>query len=1047
MSRGGKKLIGCLASLAIAGVGAIAVPLAAHAATSSAPVVISEIYPGGGGSTGVYTHDYVELHNKTAAPVNVTGWTLRYRSSGGTSWSTSVTLSGSIAAGDYVVIQTGSLGSSGSPVPAPDYIGSAGVNLSATAGHVALVDTAAPLACTTTCAAEPAVQDLVGYGAAANGPAGTPAPSPTDNSQSIQRNAASDNTVVNGDDFSSAAPTPNAPAVDVEPPVPTAYTIAEIQGTATSSQHVGELVVTEGVVTAAYPTGGFNGFVIQTEGTGGFTDIAGQTASDGITVVGGVPATLAVGDFVSVTGTVQENFGLTRIVVANAAAVSELAVPFDAVTPVTAPWPASAGERETIESMLYTPQGQFTVSETFPTNQFGEVGLATGTTPLMQPSDRGRPGSAEFLATEADNFARGVTLDDGVSTNYLSGANRALVPPFISLDGSLRVGSTPTFATNVIVDFQFGAWRFQPLAPVTDANDDAFVTFAGTRPATPDPAALGDGEVKIATFNVLNYFTTGGVAYEAAHPGADCVPFTDRVGNPVTVNNCGEGFNGPRGAWEAEDLARQQAKTVAAIIAMDADVVGLMEMENSANMGEAPDEATAALVDALNAAAGPGTWAFIPSSAELPDQSLRDVITNAIIYQPAVVTPVGASRALGALSGPGQAFDNAREPIGQAFVPAAGGDPFFVAVNHFKSKGCSNDAAPADQDLGDGQSCFNASRVAQAQALTAWVDGLLPTYSPAITDAYLVGDFNAYTYEDPMQVFYDSGYVDLNAEHGNLEQSYNFDGLNGSLDHIVANPSAAARVTGSDIWNINAPESLALEYSRYNYHGALFYAPDPYRSSDHDPEVAAIRAGVADPEAPVITAPAPGSLTSDPTPTISGSAAPGTTVEVIEGATILGTATTAADGSWTMTSTVLAEGAHTITATVTDEHGQISPPSAPVTFTVDSVAPGRPTITSPAQLAVVRTTNVPVVGTGEPAATITVQVDGSAVGTTAVDAAGGWSLTTPPLTNGLHLLTARAVDAAGNRSAVSNAVLIVVCDSAAPGGRSSIGWRLFCRGR
>jgi hypothetical protein len=298
-----------------------------------------------------------------------------------------------------------------------------------------------------------------------------------------------------------------------------------------------------------------------------------------------------------------------------------------------------------------------------------------------------------------------------------------------------------------------------------------------------------------------------------------------------------------------------------------------------------------------------------------------------------------------------------------------------------------------------------------------------------------------------MQVFYDSGYVDLNNERGNPKQSYNFDGLNGSLDHILANPSAAGRVTGSDIWNINAPESLALEYSRYNYHGALFYAPDPYRSSDHDPEVAAIRAGFADPEAPVITAPAPGSLTSDSTPTISGSAAAGTTVQVTEGATILGTAIAGADGSWTMTSPTLAEGAHTITATVTDEHGQISPPSAPVSFTVDSVAPARPAITSPAQLAVVRTTNVPVIGTAEPAATITLEVDGSAVGTAPVDAAGAWSLTTPPLTNGLHLLTARAVDAAGNRSAVSNAVLIVVCDSRAPGGRSSIGWRLFCRGR
>ena len=94
-----------------------------------------------------------------------------------------------------------------------------------------------------------------------------------------------------------------------------------------------------------------------------------------------------------------------------------------------------------------------------------------------------------------------------------------------------------------------------------------------------------------------------------------------------------------------------------------------------------------------------------------------------------------------------------------------------------------------------------------------------------------------------MQVFYNAGYTDLNEHHGNMHQSYNFDGLNGSLDHILANEAALDRVTGSDIWNINAPESLALEYSRYNYHGTLFYAPDAYRSSDHDPEVAAITSG------------------------------------------------------------------------------------------------------------------------------------------------------------------------------------------------------------
>jgi 5'-nucleotidase len=204
---------------------------------------------------------------------------------------------------------------------------------------------------------------------------------------------------------------------------------------------------------------------------------------------------------------------------------------------------------------------------------------------------------------------------------------------------------------------------------------------------------------------------------------------------------------------------------------------------------------------------------------------------------------------------------------------------------------------------------------------------------------------------------------------------------------------------------------------------------------------------VPGPAAPVITSPAPGSTTSDRTPTISGTAAPGTTVTVTEGATVLGTAVTGGNGSWTMTSTNLAQGSHTITATATDSQGGTSAASAPVTFTVDSVAPGRPTITTPSQLAIVRTMNVPVAGTAEPASTVTVHVDGATVGTAAVGANGAWSLSTPSVSNGLHLLTARAVDAAGNRSAVSNPVLILVCDSRAPGGRFSLVWLLLCRGR
>ena len=624
MSRGARSLIGCLSSLAIVGLGLGVAPhpIRAEVPNAVGDVIINEVYGGGGNAGATYTHDFIELYNSTGAPIDLSTYSVQYRSAAGAanSW-VRTDLTGTIPANGHHLVQQAQGASGTTPLPAPDSTGT--TPMAGAGGVVALVSNQTTLDCTgSACVALAAVRDLVGSNTA-NTFAGAGPTVASSNTTSVSRDATHANTWNNAADFTAGPPTPTNSGI--APPAATPRTIAEIQGTGSSSPHVGELVVTEGVVTASYPTGGFNGFVIQTEGTGGLATLAGHTASDAIFVFGAVlGAGVTTGDHVEVTGTVQENFALTRLTIAGASAVTELAEPVRPVAPVTAPWPASAAERESIESMLLTPQGDFTVSETFPTNQFGEVGLATGTTPLRQPSDVAQPGTAEFDAVVTDNFARGVTLDDGASTNYLSAANSALTPPFITTDGTFRVGAPADFSTDVIVDYQFGAWRFQPLVPLTDANDQSFVTYTGVRPPAPDPVALGDGDIHIATFNVLNYFTTGGVAYETSHPGVDCTSFNDRSGAPITVRACsqpGASVNGPRGAWDAANLARQQAKTVAAINALDADVVGLMEIENSANLGEPVDEATATLVGALNAAAGATVWAFIPSSAEFPDQA------------------------------------------------------------------------------------------------------------------------------------------------------------------------------------------------------------------------------------------------------------------------------------------------------------------------------------------------------------------------------------------------------------------------------------------
>jgi len=342
-----------------------------------------------------------------------------------------------------------------------------------------------------------------------------------------------------------------------------------------------------------------------------------------------------------------------------------------------------------------------------------------------------------------------------------------------------------------------------------------------------------------------------------------------------------------------------------------------MEIENSARLGEQPDEATATLVAALNTAAGFAKWAYVPSSAELPDVALQDVITNAIIYQPAEVVRSGASRALGTQSQDDQAFGNAREPLAQAFRPTAGGERFLFVVNHFKSKGSAG-PFPGDADAGDGQGASNASRKMQATALRDWVT----TIQGDVDSVVLAGDFNSYGQEDPLRLLYDAGYVDAEQTFGIDTSSYSFSGLSGSLDHILLNDAALDRATDGDIWNINSGEVISLEYSRYNYHGTLFHSADPYRSSDHDPVIVGLAAG-EDERAQTrttLSARPPvhvnGAVASTLTATVTseGTASPTGVVEFREGDVVVGsTAVSKGIAKFTLPG-VLTRGAHTYTA-------------------------------------------------------------------------------------------------------------------------------------
>ncbi len=279
-----------------------------------------------------------------------------------------------------------------------------------------------------------------------------------------------------------------------------------------------------------------------------------------------------------------------------------------------------------------------------------------------------------------------------------------------------------------------------------------------------------------------------------------------------------------RGATNAEQFAKQASKDVRAIQTLDADVVTLLEIEDTDSTGYTPGNADAALADLvqrLNADAGRTKWAYVPMPDELYGVD-RDVIRNGIIYQPSAVTPVGDPVGLVDES----VWFNAREPIAQTFL--AQDDVFTVVANHLKSK-TPGEPTGDNVDTGDGQGEWNGDRRRQAASLATFVDGLKA--STEDNDVIALGDFNAYSKEDPIEDLRGRGFTDLGEALDPGRYSYVFDELSGSLDHALATASLTAKVTDLTHWNINSVESFAYQYTG----DPALYAPNAYRSSDHDP--------------------------------------------------------------------------------------------------------------------------------------------------------------------------------------------------------------------
>jgi predicted extracellular nuclease len=592
----------------------------------------------------------------------------------------------------------------------------------------------------------------------------------------------------NGQTFGTGDPDPDPDPEPAEQCGDEATLIHDIQGTgAAFDPAFGGTRSVEGVVTAAM----LGGYFVQEEPSDADTDP--QTSEALFVFQSGAAPT--VGNVVRVTGNVAEFDGKTQM--SGVATRLECGASTDTITPVALTLPLASTNLEHLEGMRVSLPETLVISEYFNYDRFGEVVLAkprAGEDRLMTPTAVVDPGPAAQTLL-AENELRQVIVDDRSRSQ-----NPSVLPhpgngePF-SLTNRFRGGDTVTGLEGV-VDDAFDAYRVQPTR---------YGTYASVNPRPEARPEVG-GDVQVASFNVLNYFLTLDAGDNQCGPNLD--------------QDC-------RGANDEGELARQRAKIVSAIAGLDADVVGLMEMENTPGVEPAAD-----LVDGLDEAVGEGTYDFIDTGVVG-----GDAIRLGFLYKPGAVTPVGEFDVLDSRDDP--RFDDTRNRpmLTQTFdtVPAAGApvERFTVSVNHLKSKGS---ACTGDPDAGDGQGNCNLTRTAAAEAIA---DHLAsdPTGS-GDPDHLLIGDMNSYDHEDPIRAFVTAGYQDLVKRFGGEHAyGYVFDGMVGYLDHALASPSLDGQVTGASEWHINADEPDVLDYDTSFKPGAVdaLYAPDRFRSSDHDP--------------------------------------------------------------------------------------------------------------------------------------------------------------------------------------------------------------------
>jgi uncharacterized protein len=693
--------------------------------------------------------------------------------------------------------------------------------------------------------------------------------------------------------------------------------IYTIQGSGPSAAITGN-VTTQGVVVGDFEgTAAASGFYIQD-----LTGDGNAATSDGIFVFTGNADTVSAGDVVRVTGFARERFTQTTLNGSNsntnpvpAGNIVNCGTGSVPATDVNLPVPqpvAGVPYLERFEGMYVRFPQSLVIAEYFNYARFGEIVLALPLGTESRPfsgTSIDEPGAAANARTAANALSR-ITLDDAQSTQNPGAPNPGALRhpnglPF-ALDNLFRGGDLVQNAVGVL-GFDFSLYRIIPTGP-------ADYTPVNPRPSSPEPVG---GTLRVSAMNTLNFFVT----LDALDDDSSDLPGDNVCGGNANLDCRGADLSQP------SEFTRQRDKLLTALSGLNADVIGLNELENTPGA-----EPLDSIVSGM-----PG-YDYIDTGT-----IGTDAIKVGLIYRPAVVTPIGPYQILDSTDDPRFIDTRSRPALAQTFEEIATGARFTVVVNHFKSKGS---ACSGDPDAGDGQGNCNGTRTLAAQALVDWL-ATDPTGS-GDPDFLIMGDLNSYAQEDPIDAI-KAGSDDMAGTgddftnlifdyHGPYAYSYTFDGQAGYLDHALANASLADQITGAAEWHINSDEPSILDYDTTFKPTAqeALYAVDPYRTSDHDAVVVGMDLD-APPDTTIDSAPANPSNSSSPSFTFSGT----------DDVTAPGSLTFQCDldggGFAACTSpedyTSLSDGSHTFQVRAIDGVGNVDPTPASFTWTIDTVAP------------------------------------------------------------------------------------------------------------